>query len=47
MFECVVNRCLRQGSVEAAKLWQMMATQLLATVDEKWKKRKMGLLLDC
>ena len=48
MFECVessfsFNRGLRQGSVEAPKLWQMMATQLLATVE---KKRKMGLLLD-
>ena len=48
MFECVessfsFNRGLGQGSVEAPKLWQMMATQLLATVE---KKRKMGLLLD-
>ena len=50
MFECVessfsFNRGLRQGSVEAPKLWQMMATQLLATVEEV-EKRKMGLLLD-
>ena len=51
MFECVesrfsFNRSLRQGSVEAPKLWQIMATQLVATVEEKWKKRKMYLLLD-
>ena len=34
MFECVestfsFNRCFRQGSVEAPRLWQKMATQLL------------------
>ena len=41
MFECVeskisFNRCLRQGSVEAPRLWQKMATQLLANVEENW-----------
>ena len=40
MFECVessfsFNRGPRQGSVEAPKLWQMMATQLLATVEKE------------
>ena len=38
MFECVessstFNRCLRQGSVDAPRLWQMMAAQLLASVE--------------
>ena len=51
MCECVEssftpNRCLRQGSVEASQLWQMMAAQLLASVEEKWKQKNMGLLLD-
>ena len=32
------NRCLRQGSVEAPRLWQKMATQILASVEEEWKK---------
>ena len=41
MFECVessfaFNRCLRQGSVEAPRLRQQMATQLLANVEEEW-----------
>ena len=40
MFECVessfvFNRCLRQGSVEAPRLWQKMATQILANVEEE------------
>ena len=51
MFECVessftFNRCLRQESVEAPWLWQMMAAQLLASVEGKWKQKNMGLLLD-
>ena len=34
-FECMesnfsFNRCLRQGSVDAPRMWQKMATQLLA-----------------
>ena len=38
-FECVessfvFNRCLRRGSVEATRLWQKMATQILANVEE-------------
>ena len=28
------NRCLRQGSMEALRLWQKMATQILANVEE-------------
>ena len=45
MFECVesnfsFNRCLRQGSVEAPRLWQKMATQLLANVEENWTRKK-------
>ena len=40
-FECVetnfsFNRCLRLGSVEAPRLWQEMATQLLANVEENF-----------
>ena len=43
-FECVessfsFNRCLRQGSVEAPRLWQKMATQILANVEEEWMKK--------
>ena len=52
MFECVessfvFNRCLRQGSVEAPRLWQKkMATQLLANVEEGWITKRMGILMD-
>ena len=50
-FECVegsfaFNRCLRQGSVEAPRLWQKMAMQLLANVEEDWVRKRMGVLLD-
>ena len=50
-FECVersfnFNRCLRQGSVEAPRLWQMMAAQLLVSVEGTWRQKNMGLLLD-
>ena len=34
------NRCLRQGSVEAPRLWQKMALQILANVEEEWMKKK-------
>ena len=49
-FECVecslvFNRCLRQGSAEALRLWQKMATQIWATVEE-WMKKGKGVLLD-
>ena len=33
------NRCLRQGSIEAPKLWQMMATQILSEVEKRWKEK--------
>ena len=51
MFDCVessftFNRCLRQGSVEAPRLWQMIAAQLLASAEEKWKQKNMGLLVN-
>ena len=44
-FECVessfaFNRCLRHGSVEAPRLWQKMATQMLANVEEEWMKQR-------
>ena len=41
----VFNRCLRQGSTEAQKLWQTMAIQLLSVVEERLKAKDMGLLL--
>ena len=49
-FECVessfdFNGCLRQGSVDAPRWWQKMATQILAIVEEKWMKNKRGILL--
>ena len=40
------NRCLRQGSVEAPRLWQKMATQLLANVEKNWTGKRIGILLD-
>ena len=48
MFECrfAFSRCLRQVSVEAHHLWQEMATQLLANVEEEWGRKRMGVLLD-
>ena len=51
MFECVescfsFNRCLRQGSVEAPRLWHKMATQILANVEEEWMRRRSGILVD-
>ena len=39
------NPCLREGSVEALRLWQMMAAQILASV-ESGHRKNMGLLLD-
>ena len=38
------NRCLRQESIEAPKLWQMMAMQILSVVEERWKEQRMSLL---
>ena len=51
MFECVessfdFNRCLRQGSVEAPRLWQKVAAQLLANVEEDWMKQRNSVLMD-
>ena len=51
MFDCVeskfsCNRCLRRGSVEAPRLWQNMATQQLANVEENWARKRMEILLD-
>ena len=51
MFECVesnffFNRCLRQGRVEAPRLWQKMAMQLLANVEDSWTRKRVGILLD-
>ena len=51
MFECVessfaINRCLRQVCVEAPRLWQKTATQLLANVEEEWVRKRIGILLD-
>ena len=45
MFECVessfvFNRCLRQGSAEAPHFLQKVATQILATVEEGWIKKR-------
>ena len=51
MFECVessftFNRCLRQGSVDAPRLWQMMVAQLLASVEAvETEKKKHGSLV--
>ena len=45
MFECVessfvFNRFVRGRSVEAPRLWQRMATQSLAYVEEEWMKKQ-------
>ena len=40
------NKCWRQGSVEAPRLWQRMATQILADVEEEWMRKRSGILLD-
>ena len=39
------NRCQRQGSVEAPRLWQKMATQIWAYVEGEWMKKRKGILL--
>ena len=51
MFECVeskvsFDRCLRRGSVEAPRLRQKMAMQLLAILEENWVRKRMGVLSD-
>ena len=37
---------LATGSAEAPRLWQKMATQILANVGKEWMKTRMGVLLD-
>ena len=37
---------MRQRSVEAPRLWQKMATQTLADVEEEWVNKRMCVLLD-
>ena len=37
------NRCLRQGSVEAPRLWQKMASQTLSNVEEEWMMKRNNL----
>ena len=51
MFECVgtkltFNRGLRQGSVEVHRLWQQMAMQLFANVEEDCVRKRMGVFSD-
>ena len=38
------NRCLRQGSVEAPRLWQKMASEILVDVEEEWMKKRKGVI---
>ena len=50
-FECVesnfsFNRCLRQGIADAPKMWQKMATQIFANVEEESIKKRKDILLD-
>ena len=51
MFEWVessfaFNRCSRQGSVEAPRMWQKMATHILANVEEEWMKQRRVVLME-
>ena len=43
----IFNKCLRQGSVEAPRLWQKMATQIWANVEEDWMKKRKRCSLGC
>ena len=47
-FECVESGFVfnRQGNGEAPRLWQKMATQISASVEEEWKKKGSDILLD-
>ena len=50
MFESVESkvsfaRCIRQGSVEAPRLWQKMVMQLVAKVEEEWTVKILGVIL--
>ena len=40
------TRCIRQGSVEAPRLWLNMALQILVVVELEWMRKKMGLRID-
>ena len=35
------TRCIRQGGVEAPRVWLKMAVQILWNLEEEWQKRKM------
>ena len=39
----VFNKCLRQESVEAPRLRQKMATQILANVEVEWMRERRGI----
>ena len=39
-------RCIRQGSVEALRLWLKMAMQILGNVEPEWVETKMGVVVD-
>ena len=46
-FEAVENtfpftRCIRQGSVEAPRLWLEMAMHILSNAEPEWMKKEMG-----
>ena len=40
------NRCLRQGSVEAPRWLQKMASQIWANVEEEWMMKRKGVPMD-
>ena len=40
------TRCIRQGGMEAPRLWLQMPMGILWNVEEGWKKRMMGLHLE-
>ena len=40
------SRCIRQGRVEAPRLWLKIATQILWNVEPEWKRKKMGVHTD-
>ena len=41
----IFNRCLRQGSIKAPKLWQMIAMEVPSEVEKRWRE-SVGVLLD-
>ena len=40
------NRCLRQENVEAPRLRQKMATQILANVEVEWMSERRGIFFE-